>query len=489
MILEQLRLRNFCLFAGEQTFDLTPRRRGERHLPIVLFGGINGGGKTTLLDAIQLALYGQRARCSKRSSLPYDDFLRDCIHPGADEQLASVTLTFRYSSEGEENVYAVNRSWYVADGKIREELKVDKNGFPDAWLSENWPQLVEELLPLEVSQLFFFDAEKIRALAEDETSSKALSVAIKALLGLDIVERLIADSTVLQGRLTKKGGTPEQRQEVEKAEQELTALESRIRELGTERASLENQRLRAKADLKKAEEEFASVGGKHWKVREERSKRKTELSSVAGEQDAQLVALASGELPLALVPDLLESIAAKDTHEREAQEAKIIQGLLQDRDKQLLDVMQTARAPAKLVERIAAHLEADRDSRVVANGVAVPLSLSETDRSLLQHLREQKLPALCADARKLLKKRAKIEKEREAVERDLAATPAEADIRQVSDRFKAATEAATLLEEQARRLDGAIESTKASYDDSKRVYGRKWEGLASKISSRKTLVA
>src|SRR5579871_4111928 len=123
MILEQLTLRNFCLFRGEQVFDLTPDRRNGRHLPITLFGGINGGGKTTLLDAIQLALYGQRARCSKRSSL-YDDFLRDCIHRGADEQLASVTLTFRYSSEGEENVYAVNRSWYAADGRIREELKV-----------------------------------------------------------------------------------------------------------------------------------------------------------------------------------------------------------------------------------------------------------------------------------------------------------------------------------------------------------------------------
>jgi DNA sulfur modification protein DndD len=83
MILEQLTLRNFCLFAGEQAFDLRPGRRDGRHLPIVLFGGINGGGKTTLLDAIQLALYGVRARCSKRSQMSYDDFLRESIHHGA----------------------------------------------------------------------------------------------------------------------------------------------------------------------------------------------------------------------------------------------------------------------------------------------------------------------------------------------------------------------------------------------------------------------
>src|SRR5262249_46811246 len=55
MILEQLTVRNFCLYRGEQAFDLSPVVAGGRHRPIVLFGGINGGGKTTLLDAIQLA--------------------------------------------------------------------------------------------------------------------------------------------------------------------------------------------------------------------------------------------------------------------------------------------------------------------------------------------------------------------------------------------------------------------------------------------------
>ena len=48
-------LRDFCLFSGEQTFDLAPlyatRIAGGRG--IVLFGGVNGAGKTTLLDAIQ----------------------------------------------------------------------------------------------------------------------------------------------------------------------------------------------------------------------------------------------------------------------------------------------------------------------------------------------------------------------------------------------------------------------------------------------------
>lgn len=56
MILDHIVIENFGAFRGRQEAELTtsPGR------PIVLFGGMNGGGKTTLLDAIQLAFYGPK---------------------------------------------------------------------------------------------------------------------------------------------------------------------------------------------------------------------------------------------------------------------------------------------------------------------------------------------------------------------------------------------------------------------------------------------
>ncbi len=77
----------------------------------------------------------------------------------------------------------------------------------DRWHSEHWNQLVEDFFPLEVSQLFFFDAEKIRSLAEDETSSQVLGSAVKSLLGLDVAERLIADASVVEANLGKNWKT------------------------------------------------------------------------------------------------------------------------------------------------------------------------------------------------------------------------------------------------------------------------------------------
>ncbi len=57
MILHKLTLNNFGLFHGTQSVQLTPNGTG----PIILIGGMNGSGKTMLLDAVRLCLYGKRS--------------------------------------------------------------------------------------------------------------------------------------------------------------------------------------------------------------------------------------------------------------------------------------------------------------------------------------------------------------------------------------------------------------------------------------------
>ena len=100
MILERLTLKNFGLYRGTQTIELRPKREKGKTKPIILIGGMNGGGKTTLLDAILLALYGKRARCSKKERMSYENFLRESIHDGTpSEEGACISLTFEYVSK------------------------------------------------------------------------------------------------------------------------------------------------------------------------------------------------------------------------------------------------------------------------------------------------------------------------------------------------------------------------------------------------------
>ena len=468
MILERVTLRNFCLYRGEQSFDLTPlpapRNAGMR--PIILFGGTNGAGKTTLLDAVQLALYGTRARCSKRTSLAYDEFLRQSIHHGVIEsEGAGVSLAFRYASGGEEHVYEVSRSWSVQGRKVREELHVSLDGLPDRWQSEHWGQLVEDFFPLEVSQLFFFDAEKIRSLAEDETSSQVLGTAVKSLLGLDIADRLIADAGVLEGRLTRVLEAAEPRDDRADLVQQVKQLRTEIDALFIQRGEHANLRLRAEAELQRLEAEFKAAGGRHWEGRGERERRKEGLQQEIRECESRLVHLAETELPLCLVGDLLERVERQDEREQEMTEAEVIGRLLAERDDRLLALLDEWEAPSGVVKKLKTHLNRDRESRAsAARDVTPRLELAPGARSLLHHLRAQRLSELRREAESLLDRHARLARELKEVDRDQSITPDDEGIGQYLKRLRAATERLTTLNQEAKQLDRTMADRRAEYD-------------------------
>ena len=181
MLIESLTLHNFGVYEGRHEVALSPPTPSR---PVLLFGGLNGRGKTTFMDAIQLALYGKLAQTSNRGSLPYNDYLENCIHSSVPrDEGASVGITFRYASNGLEHKYNVRRLWKGTTSGMREQVQVLKDGARDHLLEENWAEFVETLLPNRVAQLFFFDGERVEALANPDTASEVLSTAIHALLG------------------------------------------------------------------------------------------------------------------------------------------------------------------------------------------------------------------------------------------------------------------------------------------------------------------
>ena len=82
-------------------------------------------------------------------------------------------------------------TWSLKKSNIRESVMVRCNGKPDRHLSAHWSDIVEELIPLGISRLFFFDAEQVRFLADDDSAHVALGSVVKSLLGLDLAEKLI----------------------------------------------------------------------------------------------------------------------------------------------------------------------------------------------------------------------------------------------------------------------------------------------------------
>ncbi len=460
MILDHVTLRNFGLFRGEQTFDLTPAPgpRNAQPKPIVLFGGTNGTGKTTLLDAIQLALYGPRARCSKRVSMSYEEFLKQSIHQGASrEEGAAVSLAFRFASSGEEHLYEVCRSWSAPGGKVREDLRVFQDGLPDRWHSEHWGQLVEEFFPLEVSQLFFFDAEKIRSLAEDETSSQVLGTAVKSLLGLDIAERLIGDASALESKLAKGLETVQPREDRSTLEGEIEQVKARLATLRTDRGEVENRRLRLKDELRQAEADFAAAGGRHWEAKGDREQRLKEVENSIKEHEARLATFAGSELPLCLVHDWLSAVARQDERERKAAEVGAIGHLLEERDEGLLALLREVKVPAETARRVKGYLEQDRKARAeLADEVVPRLGLNASARTLLHHLLGQRLDELQREAGEQVEELAQLVREQANLKRIATITPDEEDVGKFLKRLREKDERLAALNEESKRLDLVI---------------------------------
>lgn len=458
MILNHLTLNNFCVYRGEQTVDLRPESRHGKGRPIVLFGGINGGGKTTILDAIQLVLYGNRASCSKKSEKSYEQFLREAINRGvAPGQGAAIRLSFQYASEGQQHTYEIHRQWAVKGNKVKEDVIVRKNGEIDRWLSDNWAQQVEDLLPQGISQLCFFDAEKIRFLAEDETSNATLGNAIKSLLGLDLAERLIADASVLEGKIAKRAKPSEEKQEVEALEAILSEKSLQTNKLMQECASLENPRLAAQNRMAEAERLFESVGGKHWT---DRQLRQQELASVEGQLaavNAQLVEIAEGELPLSLASKLTASLQKRVIDEKERREASLIVDLLKKRDDKLLKSLKSsklAESPIAIVKKL---LDQDREERLAVTEVSEKVELSNNGLALLQSLAPQTLAKKKDATATILATARKLAHDIEDLQRALAATPKEESVKDAAEALKSASQEFALIDQQVQKLNATLE--------------------------------
>lgn len=304
MILTRLTLTDFGVFHGTQSFDLVPKR----NRPIVLFGGKNGAGKSSILDAIRLCFYGPSAQ-GFRSRDEYLSYLSSKIHlnPTAliQPQFASIKVEFQYGDMRSLQTYAVTRDWgKKGSSKVHEALTVEKDGKPlDEVTAEHWQDFVRDLIPAGLSQLFFFDGEKIQELAEDTTDQATLAQAIKSLLGLDVVESLQTDLGVHLSRLSKPL-RKEREPQLAEIDVKIASLKQLTEEAQGKRATEDNRVAELRGEIQKIEHQIASEGGGFVKNREKLLQEEAGCKARIEGYESSIRELCGGLLPFALVPEL-----------------------------------------------------------------------------------------------------------------------------------------------------------------------------------------
>jgi len=400
MIFDEIVLNNFGVYRDRQSVLLSPPTPKQN---VVLLGGLNGAGKTTFLDALQLALYGKMARCSNRSGLAYDEFLRRSVHWATDpKEGAGLEVQFRHTTNGEEHSYRINRTWSSHGSAVRERVEVERDGSVDRALTDSWDAHVESLIPLRISHLFFFDGEKIEGLADLENSAEVLSTAIYSLLGIDLVDKLTTDLVVLERRKRIASKNDVERHQINEAQTELDRIEQRHEELFTQRAGLQNELERREKHLHDIETNFRLHGGELYERQSEVEAARAAAEKRLREVEEQLKELASGPAPLLMVSDLLRAVDIQVEQEEEKIKARLLGELLTERDAMVLGKLRKFDVPAEILKALKKLLHDDRQRRSASAETEHYLNFDTEARDTLRSLQKVSLPDIRVRTTKLL---------------------------------------------------------------------------------------
>ncbi len=363
MIFLELVLQNFGPYCGRQVINLDPRIDKSTTRPIILLGGMNGGGKTTLMDAIRLALYGHRAQCSTRGNLSYGDFLTQCVNSHTSPlEKTQIELVFEHIENDQPAKYKILRNWSKNPKDGRDNLGIfgeeDTTWGLDA-LANIWDEYIENLLPLGISNLFLFDGEQVKELAEQETPPSLVVEAIRGLLGLELAERLAVDLEILVNRKRKELAEHKDVANLEEIEKKLKDLQEKSDIEQQKLVSLQEQLKELENEQQEALNKFISEGGKIAGERDILEKQREQITAETDEIRQGMRELASHLLPLSLIESLLTQAQTQGEKEIHAQQLEVAQNILLERDQRLLNWMIQSAISEDEVKKIKIFLDKD----------------------------------------------------------------------------------------------------------------------------------
>lgn len=117
MQITKLILDNFSSYEGKNEFDFSVKKKQ----PIVLIGGLNGAGKTSIFTAIKIALYGPLAFGYTGNNSFYSKKIRGYINDKAFQTQpfkSGVSIEIKITRERETKLYTIVRNWSMIDSKI-----------------------------------------------------------------------------------------------------------------------------------------------------------------------------------------------------------------------------------------------------------------------------------------------------------------------------------------------------------------------------------
>ncbi|EGD45820.1 DNA sulfur modification protein DndD [Ruminiclostridium papyrosolvens DSM 2782] len=319
MKINGIKICNISSFVGVQEFDFTVTDKKS----VVLIGGLNGTGKTSLFTAIKLALYGPLCFNYQYNSNIYLSKVKELINHDAfasSEVNAYIEVNLDIPNEREIISYVIKRVWNYDAQKLNEELIVLKAGNilaeDDMIFFQNY---LFTILPPNLFDFFFFDGEQIADFFAANNYNTHIKNALLTLCSFDTFEliRKFCDNYVNGGYGTE---------EVDEVATKYQKITDEIGNVIKNIATLEEEIINKNANITKIqykkeelENQFKNSGGLREKEISELNKQLKDLERIKNECNLRIKSFVESSMPFIIAKNIVPSITKQLKLEDEMQ--------------------------------------------------------------------------------------------------------------------------------------------------------------------------
>lgn len=330
MQIKKVKLCNFSSYYGETEIDLSTADKKS----IILIGGNNGAGKTSLFTAIKLALYGPQCfhfqdknnqyTAKIKNLINHDAYMENTVHSYV-ELIVSVPMD-RVDSD-----YCIRREWVYEEKRLSEKYSVLCDGVA---LSDEdldfFQNFLFTVIPPNLFEFFFFDGEEVGEFFTTGHYNKYIRNAVLTLCGYDTFNIIRKFCSTYVNTHEEDEGLAETRQEYQQTEKRRTALEIEIAGLNDTILEINGRIENLTNDRIALENQFQKSGGLTETEQEKLQKKMETQDRVKGDKSKRIREFVEVTMPLFIVRDLAEEAFQQMQKESELHSYQAIMEQLSD---------------------------------------------------------------------------------------------------------------------------------------------------------------
>ena len=366
MQINKILINNFNSFEGINELDFTSTNPKKN---IILIGGKNGAGKTSLFNAIKIALYGPLTFGYIGINPHYIAKVKEFINSRAfqtSEVTSMVQISITLVIDREKKNYVITRKWNYTAKKFEETFTISEDGKA---LSESEISYFENYLlsqiPPDLFEFFFFDGEEVGSVFATPAYNKYIKNAIYKLNGLDTYEHIRRISSGYSG--ADLAG--------DEVALEFEEVKSRINEADRKKEELRDRLDDCLSRLDTIEVELTEIDAKYQKAGGLSEKEKKELSTeyskneqIKAEASAAIKSFVEGLMPFFIVKDMFDGIECQIENEEKAEISRIVRNNIRKEDIiQRIQTPKSEKVVSDVIELIYDMFSVQKDSPSVFN--------------------------------------------------------------------------------------------------------------------------